>query len=156
MEEHRLACQRQHRVLGHFLAIQAWLRGVDCLVLERDDLEAFLGLKRFKEERVRWLQADLRPWFPYQVPLEQGTSRYSLHSLYLSRLPIDGWLSTERLETAQRLAQMSPESPKTVAFSETLEQSRLLKEGDVVKYLALLDSGLVVPQPYGKGSAGEL
>src|SRR2546425_367851 len=61
---HREFCRRQHRVIGHFLALQAWRRAVDCIVLERQHLESFLGLERFKRARQEWLMTDLLPWFP--------------------------------------------------------------------------------------------
>jgi hypothetical protein len=134
-------------VLGHFLAIQAWLRGLDCLVLEREDLEAFLGLSRFKKERVRWLQADVQPWFPHQYPIEQGNTGYSLHSLYLSRVPIEKWIPDGRLTTEERLAAFSKRAPKTARFSSGSGNSSRVDEEDVVRYLALLDSGLVRPIP---------
>lgn len=65
-DAHRECCKRQHRILGNYLAVQAWVRGLDCVVLTRQDLETFLDLKRFKWSRLYWLQKDLRPWFPYQ------------------------------------------------------------------------------------------
>lgn len=151
MEDHRLASRRQHRVLGHFLAIQAWLRGVDCLVLEREDLEAFLDLRRFKKERVRWVQEDLRPWFPYQYQIEQGNSGFSLHSLFLSRVPIESWIADGVLTTEQRLAAFPKRAPKAERFSAGSGGSRLVNESDVVRYLALLDSGLVDPAPLSEG-----
>lgn len=155
MDDHRLSCRRQHRVLGHFLAIQAWLRGVDCLVLEREDLEAFLGLRRFKEERVRWLQADLRPWFPHQYVIEQGSTWFSLHSLYLSRVPIEKWIPEGNLTTEQRLAAFARHAPKAQQFSPMTGSPSLVDERDVVRYLALLDSGLADPVPLTEGAGDE-
>lgn len=155
MKDHRQACQRQHRVLGHFLAMQAWLRGVECLALERLDLEMFLGLKRFKEERVRWVGADLKPWFPHQVILEQGSSGFSLHSLYLSRVPINQWLPDGKMTTDARIAAMASEAPKTEAFASPAKGKRRLKESDIVRYLALLDSGLTLPKPLSTVPIGE-
>jgi hypothetical protein len=58
---YRTACARRHHIIGHYLAVQAWIRGLDCIVLDRADLEFFLGLQRFKSVRVTWLREDLRP-----------------------------------------------------------------------------------------------
>ncbi len=51
------------------------MRGLDCIVLVRGDLEAFLGLKRFKSTRVKWLKEDLKPWFS-----RHRSIRYFLHA----------------------------------------------------------------------------
>jgi hypothetical protein len=64
-EPHRESCRRQHRILGHYLAVQAWIKGLDCGVLLRKDLEKFLDLERFKKTRIEWLCEDLMPWFKH-------------------------------------------------------------------------------------------
>lgn len=145
MEDYRQACQRQHQVLGHFLAVQAWLRSVECLVLERSDLQTFFDLKRIKEERVHWLKGDLLPWFPHQYMLEQGNSGFSFHSLYLSRVPISDWIPDGTMTTTARLNSMDENAPRTEVFAKPPTGHRRLQEKDVVRYLALLDSGLAIP-----------
>ena len=70
-DPHREFCRNQHRIIGHYLAVQAWLRGLDCIVLVRGDLQTFLALERFKGTRVDWLQEDLlvlldRPQYIHQ------------------------------------------------------------------------------------------
>lgn len=147
MDSHRESCRRQHRVLGHFLAVQAWLRKLDCLALERRDLEVYLGLKRFKSERVEWLKADLKPWFPFQERFGRTGRELSLHSLFISRVPISKWLSELSMNTAKRIQAMSPDAPKTALFSNLKEGDWHIKETDVVRYLAVLDSGLSEPKP---------
>jgi hypothetical protein len=145
MDAHRDTCKRQHRVLGHFLAIQAWLRGLDCIVVSRLDLEVFLGLERFKKQRVEWLQEDLRPWFQSQFVVEQGGAGFSLHSLYLSRVPIEKWLADGELSTEERIAKLGKGAPKTEEFAKVPRADRSVTELDVVRYLAILDSGLAEP-----------
>ena len=71
-DQHRLACRRQHRVLGQYLAMQAWVRGLDCIVLEKRDLDHYLSLERLKEPRVQWVRDDLTPWFPHQETYENS------------------------------------------------------------------------------------
>ncbi|SRR6266568_2249764 len=140
---HREHCRRQHRVLGQFLAIEAWLRGVDCIVIGRDDLEQYLGLIRFKSTRVYWLQLDLKPWFPYQKDYYSSTSPSSLNSLFLSRVPIERHLPDGTMLTESRVAQMTGDAPLTQMFSSA---RRLPSEGEIVAYLAQLSAGLVLPK----------
>ena len=147
MDAHRETCRRQHRVLGHFLAIQAWLRGLDCIVVSRHDLEVFLGLERFKQQRVGWLREDLLPWFQHQYVLQQGAAGFSLHSLYLSRLAIEKWLPDGELTTEERIAKLAKGAPKTDTFAHVPRSHREVTELDVVRYLAILDSGLAEPAP---------
>ena len=143
MDAHREACRRQHRVLGHYLAIQAWLRGLDCIALQREDLEAYLGLERFKSERIKWLTEDLAPWFPYKSAFYKSSAASSLHSLFISRVPIGKWLPTTTLTTAARIQKIAADAPKTGLFAPK-PKDRVTEE-DIVRYLALLDSGLVAP-----------
>jgi hypothetical protein len=145
MEAHRSACQRQHRVFGHYLAIQAWLRNLDCIAVKREDLEVYLGLERFKSERVKWLLEDLEPWFPYNRVFYKASAESSLHSLFLSRVKIGGWLPTASMTTKQRIAKIASESPKTALFFEGGPRKKQITEVDVVRYLAILDSGLSSP-----------
>ncbi|MDZ4689357.1 MAG: hypothetical protein SH850_30140 [Planctomycetaceae bacterium] len=130
-------------MLGHYLAVQAWLRGLDCIAIEREDLEFYLGLKRFKSERIKWLLADITPWFPFNSAFYKSSAASSLHSLFLSRVAIDEWLSTDSLTTVRRIAQIPSNAPKTaLLFPEGKNQ---VTETDVVRYLAVLDSGLASP-----------
>ena len=152
MEAHRAACQRQHRVFGHYLAVQAWLRNLDCIAVEREDLEVYLGLERFKSERVKWLLEDLRPWFPYKFAFYKASAESSLHSLFLSRVKIGNWLSTASITTVQRIGEISLDSPKTALFFEAGPGNKRVTEVDVVRYLAILDSGLSSPAS-GQGAA---
>lgn len=146
MDPHREACRRQHRVLGHFLAVQSWLRGLDCIVLVRSDLEVFLGLERFKSQRVAWLREDLSHWFPEQKPYFKTKSPSSLHSLFLSRISMTFWLPNGSMTTEERIKNLPLGSPRTERFSSKVRGHRSLKEADVVRYLAILDSGLSVPE----------
>lgn len=143
--EHRAACQRQHRVLGHYLAVQAWLRGLDCIAVERQDLEAYLGLKRFKSERIKWLLEDLKPWFPHNSAFYQSNAESSLHSLFLARVKIGPWLTTLTMTTAQRISKIPSDAPKTALLFTPGASKMRVQESDVVRFLAILDSGLSAP-----------
>lgn len=151
LDAHRAACQRQHRVLGHYLAVQAWLRNLDCIAVEREDLEIYLGLERFKSERIKWLLEDLKPWFPYKSAFYKASAESSLHSLFLARVKIGSWLPNASMTTEQRIAKISADSPKTALFFEPGPGKKRLTEVDVVRYLAILDSGLSSPE-IGQGA----
>ncbi len=126
-DPHREFCRRQHRVIGHFLALQAWTRGVDCIVLQREHLESFLGLERFKRARQEWLMEDLRPWFPHQQKIRRFGTKSSLASLFLSRVSLDEHFPRgPPMTTAQRIAKFH--------------------EATMVSQLALLASGLATPR----------
>jgi len=140
---HRKHCRREHRVLAQFLAIEAWVRGIDCIVLERAELERYLGLERFKSERVRWLQEDVKPWFPFQALHIASTSPSSLYDLFLSRVPIAQHLPNGTMSTTERVAQIPRSAPLTQVFSKN---SRLPSEEEIVAYLAKLGAGLIVPK----------
>lgn len=144
MDAHREACRRQHRVLGHFLAIQAWLRKLDCIVLTREDLESYLGLKVFKSQRIEWILEDLDPWFPHARSINKAKTSASLASMYLSRLAFD--LPKGNMTTQERISKIVENGLQTARLSYGA-QGAGITEGQVVQYLALLDSGLAQPAP---------
>jgi hypothetical protein len=144
-EPHREYCRRQHRVLGHYLSIEAWRRGLDCIALERADLEVLLGLKRFKDARIQWLRHDLQPWFPHQKSYKKTKAPSSLHSLFLARVPIQQYLSNTPMTTVERVKAMGAGAPKTGRFFGDAGVTKRPTEEEIVSRLALLTSGLLEP-----------
>lgn len=144
IDPHRDSCRRQHRVIGNFLAMQAWLLGVDCIVLTRSDMEKFLGLERFKSTRVKWLLEDLRPWFPYQEDYYKSASPSSIHSLFLSRVPIALHLPKGSMTTRQRISRMKTDAPPTKLFGDA-PSGIMHDETAIISQLAQLASGLIAP-----------
>ena len=134
-DPHRDYCRRQHRIIGHYLALTAWLRGLDCIVLVRSDLEKFLGLERFKSIRVKWLKEDLKPWFPHQEDYYNTSMPSSIHSLFLSRVSISSYLPEGSMTTEARIAQMPIESPRTERFSRSQTGKEVPPEAEMVSYL---------------------
>jgi hypothetical protein len=149
-DAHREYCRRQHRIIAHHLAIQAWLRGLDCIVLVREDLEQLFDLHRFKSARVGWLQEDMRPWFPHQEAYYRSGADSSIHSLFLSRVPVDDFLPSGTMTTEKRIAGMAPNSPKTARFSEDGKEHKAPSDADIVAHLALLAAGLEPPRRLGR------
>lgn len=144
---HREACRKEHRLIGHYIAIKAWIRDLDCVVLTRNDLSVLLNLERFRSERIKWLMDDLRPWFPYQEAHYLSNSPSSVHSIYLSRKDISEWLPKGSMTTSERIEAMSPFSPKTELF--VLPETRVPFKEEIVSFLAFLNAGLIDPRDYG-------
>jgi len=111
-DTHRDFCRRHHRIIGHYLAIQAWHRGLDCIVLDRVALGRLLGLERFKSARIKWLLSDLKPWFRHSKPFYDTSASSSIHSLFLSRTPLTG-IPTEAMITEERIDAMPEDGPRT-------------------------------------------
>jgi len=140
---HREACRRQHRVIANYLAVEAWSRGLDCIALDRNDLETLLGLKRFKSTRVTWMRQDFAAWFPHQQAYYRATALSSINALFLSRVPIEEHLPEGTMTTAERIAGMGVGAPPTAAFSKG--RRRIPDEATIVSRLAVLAAGLDVP-----------
>lgn len=130
----------QHRVVANFLAVEAWSRGLDCIALERADLEQLLGLKRFKAERVRWMMENFKPWVPDRV--RYYGRQESTRTLYLSGVPIEEHLAPGWLTTEPRIARMPKTAPRTKRFRKVGTPN----EGEIVSRLAILAAGLDVPR----------
>jgi hypothetical protein len=83
--DHREGGRRQNRTVAPFAVLQCWMRNLDGIVLDRPHLERLLGLERFKGERVKWIEADFKEFFPFQEIYYYTKKQNSLCSLYLSR-----------------------------------------------------------------------
>jgi hypothetical protein len=64
--EVREGARRQHRAISLFCVVQCWLRGWDGVRIDRDQLERLLGLRKFKQARVGWMNEDFSEFFPCQ------------------------------------------------------------------------------------------
>lgn len=124
----------------------AWIRGLDCIAVERADLSTFLDLKVFKAERVKWLLDDLKPWFPFSVAHNSTKASSSLRTIYLSRVSLKEHLPDGAMSMRERLKKMGPDGPRAEPFRISPAQ-KSVDETDIVRYLAVLDSGLVDPAP---------
>lgn len=143
MKDYREQYRRQHRVVGMYLAIQAWIRGADGLAVDRSALEKLLGLKKFEGSRINYLTADVRDWFPHNSQFTRGQGPESLASLWLSRLPLGnlprGTMSDER----RCKGLLESGGPRIVAINSAAE---VPSEEGLVSYLALLADGLGSPK----------
>lgn len=124
------------------------MRGLDCIVLTRSDLEAFLGLERFKSSRVTWLCEDLKPWFPHQTPYYKTSSPSSIHSLFLARVDMAPHLPKGSMTTDLRISKIAATAPKTQKFIPEGLPWKPPLEQDIVAQLAVISAGLAVPNDY--------
>lgn len=145
-DQHREYCRRQHRILAQYLAVCAWLQGVDCIALEAHHLKRFLGLERIRGTRRRWLCNDVRPWFPYQHTYDLTGTEASLHSIFLSRVPVSEFLSNDSLTTPRRIRRMGKNSPKTRLFLSLTGRKAFPNEEEIISHLAQLSAGLMAPK----------
>ncbi|HEX8822718.1 MAG TPA: hypothetical protein VF794_22515 [Archangium sp.] len=145
-DPHREYCRRQHRLLAHHLSIEVWCAGDDCVLLEREQLEEFLKLERFKSTRIQWLLEDLAPWFKHTYPVYSGSALDSLQALYLSRVPIDKKciVSPDETEVDELILWMREKGIR-INRLESISQLTPLTEEQLVPRLALLAAGLAEP-----------
>lgn len=144
-DPYRDACRKEHRLIGHYLAVQAWVRGLDCIVLVRHDLEALFGLTRFKNTRIEWLKQDMKPWFPNQKAYYKSGSLSSINSLFLSRVPVAPHLPKGTMTTEARIKGMPDDAPKTERFTSTRAKRDVPTKEDIISFLAFLNAGIIDP-----------
>lgn len=147
-DPYRDACRKEHRLIGHYLAVQAWIRGLDCIVLVRHDLEALFALERFKSARIEWLKEDLRPWFPEQQAYYRSGAESSIDALFLSRVPVKLFLPRGTMTTDARINGMPEDSPKTERFTSTSSKKDVPTKEEILSFLAFLDAGLIDPSRF--------
>ena len=83
--EVREGARRQHRAVSFYAVIHCWQKGLDGLALRRKTMKRLLGLKNFKETRLKWLRQDLRELFPYSK-VYRSSKKYSFSSIVISRV----------------------------------------------------------------------
>ena len=110
----REGARRQHRAIALFAVVQCWTRSLDGLVFQRPHLERLIGLKRFKDTRVRWLREDLAEFFPHQQELVYRGD--SLGSLFVARRPLNGYLPGGTMHDEERIAGVAAGGPKLDVF----------------------------------------
>jgi hypothetical protein len=94
----REGAKRQHRTVALFTMIQCWMRGLDGVAYNRSHLERLLGLERFKQKRIDWLQQDIKELLPYQE-IFWSTDKESFSSLFVSRKELSQYLPKGSMTT---------------------------------------------------------
>lgn len=141
-DPHREFCRRHQRIIAHYLALVAWIRGLDCIVLERSVLRQLLGLRQFKSTRVEWLMEDMSSWFAFIEAFYSTRAKSSIHSLWLSRIDLSD-LPKGSLSTLNRIEFASENGLRAGVFANHAREVSRLEE--MVGHLALLADGLATP-----------
>ncbi len=120
---YRDACRRSHRVLGTYLALKAWGKRVDCVVVDRHSLFEYLGIKAMRGQRLKWLETDLKDFFPftkalYRSPLAHG-------STYFSRLPFPKQVFDGKMYDQERIEHIQAAGLRTAPITLPTE-SRMI------------------------------
>ncbi len=87
--EAREGARRQHRAISLFCVVQCWLRGWDGVRIDRDQLERLLGIEKFKQARVAWMNEDFSEFFPWQQNVYDPGPPKPFWSIRLSRVPFN-------------------------------------------------------------------
>lgn len=160
----REGARRQHRAVSLFAVVQCWVNGLDGVAFERRSLERLLGLARFKRTRVEWLQEDLKEFFPYQSTYWLSSNSNSFSSLFVARVPLEGYLPVGSMTSGERIKRIKSGGPKMALFkmwampSQKHLQNQFegivpffadaanFDERFLSSYLALLAQGQISPQ----------
>jgi len=135
--------KRHHRILGLYLAVLAWTNNLDALVLDRVSFTRFLGLERVKRARLQQFKEDIEEWFPFTC--HYFSDGDTLHSLYISRVPMDGAIPKGTMRDPERV-KGARESLFAIAELKSLRKDiEMIKEDEVISFVALLAAGLAAP-----------
>ena len=111
----REGARRQHRTVALFSMIQCWMRGLDGIAYYRSHLERLLGLERFKQKRIDWLQEDIKELFPHQE-IYWSSDNESFSSLFVSRKKLKPYLPNGSMTTKKRIDGIPKNGPTIGIF----------------------------------------
>ncbi len=133
-EKYHEAASRSHKLLGLYLVYAAWTKYLDCVVLERDQLMLFLGLKTMQNKRIDWLTSDLKGMFLFSRPIKVAkTGVYS--TLYLSREPLRKEPMSGVMSNTERVKALTNAGIMAAII-------QIPKEDEIVRIMACLTHGV--------------
>ncbi|WGK83064.1 hypothetical protein PYE51_16980 [Vibrio aestuarianus] len=133
-DAYRESQMRLHRVLGTYLALVAWKRKADGVVINRESLLSFLKISRMQNVRVDWMKEDLAHLFPYTGNTYfSKTGSYS--ALYLLRQPLPKGILHKTMSTSERIKVFKDNGLKVIRITPPDEK-------ELIKKVALITSGL--------------
>lgn len=112
----REGARRQHRAVALFAVVQCWLRDLDGVVFDRSHLERLLGLKRFKNTRIEWMEEDFEEFFPFRKVYRYTKNQDSFGSLFMSRRKLEGNLPKGSMSNEKRLQGIAEGGPRLAMF----------------------------------------
>ena len=141
-ETYRQAIARQHRIYAHYLALYAWVRKIDCLIINRQQLLKLLNLKAIKQARMAWFEEDVRPWFPELHTMWASSNDERLSSVILSRHPVPPSALQGSMTTEMRIVCLVEEGIPAGTFLGGQYRGPLPNQKDIVSVISLLAAGL--------------
>jgi hypothetical protein len=112
----REGAKRQHRAIALFAVLQCWMRNLDGIVLDRRHLERLLGLERFRDKRMKWIEADFKDFFPTVEIYYYVEGKQKFGSLYLSRQELKGLLPDGKMSDKRRIEEIPKNGPRLAMF----------------------------------------
>ncbi len=147
---------RLHRTVGVYLALKAWTRGFDCIVLSRKDLFGFFAMKSTPSERMEQIRKNVRPWFRgFVASCPRPNNPTFVNYLFLIRRKKDESyfssgtaLSPSGVKLLIQIVNSSdnPGTPKTALFSKFVSDGKVPTQEDILSELVLVVSGLEAPE----------
>jgi hypothetical protein len=149
---------RLHRIVSLYLALKAWCRDVNCIVLSRSELLNFSDMESTPASRMAEIQKDMKPWFKgFNCYYRENDHTY-VHWLFLSQsedlsfLPPRSNLSTSSAVVRRLIDGSGSGATKVALLSEILDDSGVPTQKDMVTELTLLTAGLRSPSAPTKPS----
>ena len=137
--------QRQHRIVANYLALQAWLRDLDCIVLKRSDLKSFFGMESTTKKHIKRFTSDIKAWFRYSQPYYREDSDTYIRFLFLSRVEFTLPARYGSMNLHQLIEAIKEKLPRVAQFSGP-DFHNLLSQDEIISDSALLTAGLKEPQ----------
>jgi hypothetical protein len=147
---------RLHRTVGVYLALKAWTRGFDCIVLSRKDLFGFFAMKSTPRERLEQIRKDVRPWFRgFVASCPRPNNPTFVNYLFLIRRKKDESYFSSGTALSRNGVKLliqkvnssdDPGTPKTALFSEFVSEGKVPTQEDILSELVLVVSGLEAPE----------
>lgn len=159
----RLSRSRDNRILAHYLMIQCWLHQLDCIVLTRQNLLDFFGLKTVHRRSVNIgfhnlvdvFKDDISPWFPYAFkvypyygfrPKAEGyEDPPPVDSLWLSRHSNSDELGDGKMSDKARLENLCRCGIETDMAKNILPNGKIPTVDEMLTELALIGAGVGKP-----------
>lgn len=93
--EVREGARRQHRGVALYASLQCWVRGLDGIVICKNDFERLIGLAHFKATRVKWIMEDMAELFPHQWLFRLSDTSHLGHLLLSRKIWRNGYGNLE-------------------------------------------------------------
>jgi hypothetical protein len=133
IDHQREDARRKHRMVAILIVFQCWIRLLDSIYISKVKLLRLLGLQVFKEKRLKWVEEDLKEFFPF-VNLDD-------YGIKLSRVNIDD----NNLKDFKIWG--GPSEDQLMKLHETLKPfcSVQIDEKLLSSYLSLIAQGQISP-----------